>query len=291
MEAGYGSGFASTVLKGWNKDTLGSYMRQIKRLARTEHMRPGDGPRAVVECRLLAIEQADQSESSAKAVLSAARLVEKMGWMPRVVRPSDWHLVTAIELQKSKEDRAAAKEWAQIDDLIRVCEAARSPSDWEAVALACLSVGHCLRRSEAGGPVGQGGKGIQFFGAKSTRGGAAAGAGALGAGMVTISCQAQGAQRLPPRQGGVARVGRGARQDARLHAREGGGGKKRIRWHAFRRLGAAQLKHMGAPMPTIMLWGGWKTPGVARMYIEAPPPVEVRQNGGTPLACVGGAGG
>ena len=92
-------------------------------------MRPGDGLRAVLECRLLAIAQADQSESSAKAVLSAARLAEKMGWMPTVVRPSDWHLVTAIELQRSKEDRAAAKEWAQIDDLIRVCEAARSPSD------------------------------------------------------------------------------------------------------------------------------------------------------------------
>ena len=51
-----------------------------------------------------------------KAVLSAARLVEKMGWMPAIVRPSDWHLVTAIELQRSKEDRAAAKEWAQIDE-------------------------------------------------------------------------------------------------------------------------------------------------------------------------------
>ena len=39
------------------------------------------------------------------------------------------------------------------------------------MALACLSVGHCLRRSEAGGPVGQGGAGVRFFGAKSRRGG------------------------------------------------------------------------------------------------------------------------
>ena len=37
--------------------------------------------------------------------------------------------------------------------------------------MACLPVGHCLRRSEVGGPVGQGGEGIQFFGAKSRRGG------------------------------------------------------------------------------------------------------------------------
>ena len=42
-------------------------------------MRLGDGPRAVLECRLLAVAQSDQSESSAKSVLSAARLEEKMG--------------------------------------------------------------------------------------------------------------------------------------------------------------------------------------------------------------------
>ena len=51
-----------------------------------------------MESRLLAIAQADQSESLAKAVLSAARLVEKMGRMPSVVRASDWNLVMAIEL-------------------------------------------------------------------------------------------------------------------------------------------------------------------------------------------------
>ena len=85
LDAGYGTTFASTALKRWHKDTLGGYVQQIKRLARTEQMRPGDGPRAVLESRLLAIAQAVQSESSAKAVLSAARLVEKMGWMPTVV--------------------------------------------------------------------------------------------------------------------------------------------------------------------------------------------------------------
>ena len=54
-------------------------------------MRPGDGPRALLEFRLLAIAPADQSESLAKPVLSAARLAEKMGWMPTVVRASDWN--------------------------------------------------------------------------------------------------------------------------------------------------------------------------------------------------------
>ena len=44
----------------------------------------------------------------------------------------------------------------------------------------------------------------------------------------------------------------------------------------FQETVAAPLKHMGAPMQTIMLWSGWKTLGVARMYREAPP-----QNGGS----------
>ena len=52
--------------------------------------------------------------------------MEKMGWIHAVVRPSDYNLVTAIEMQRSKEERAATKEWAPIDDLIRLCDAARS---------------------------------------------------------------------------------------------------------------------------------------------------------------------
>ena len=101
-------------------------------------MRPGEGLRAVLEARLQAIAQADQSESSAKAVLSATRLVEKMGWMPTMVRSSDQNLIVAIELRRLKEDRTAAEEWAQIDHLIKICEAAKNSMDWEAVALACL---------------------------------------------------------------------------------------------------------------------------------------------------------
>ena len=34
---------------------------------------------------------------------------------------------------------------------------------------------------------------------------------------------------------------------------ERGEGKKTVRWHSFRRMGAAQLRKMGAPLTTIML--------------------------------------
>ena len=43
-------------------------------------------------------------------------------------------------------------------------------SDREAVALAFLSVRHCLWRSEVGATLAKGGDGIPFFEAKSRRG-------------------------------------------------------------------------------------------------------------------------
>ena len=44
-------------------------------------------------------------------------------------------------------------------------------------------------------------------------------------------------------------------------------------------------------MQTIMLWGRWKTPEVARMYTEDPPPMDVHPNGSNLLACMGGLDG
>ena len=79
MAAGYGATFTCTTLRGWHKDIVDGYLRQIKRLARTKRMRPGNGPRAVLECRMQAIAHNDQSESSAKALVLAPRLVETMG--------------------------------------------------------------------------------------------------------------------------------------------------------------------------------------------------------------------
>ena len=72
-------------------------------------MRPGDGPRALVESTLLPIAQADESQYLSMAVLLAACLGEKMG---RMVRAFNWSLVMAIELRRSKDERGVAKERA-----------------------------------------------------------------------------------------------------------------------------------------------------------------------------------
>ena len=110
MDDGYGTNFDSTVVHTLQGKTLEGYHRHLQRLAQAERMRPGDGPRNILESRLLQVVQWEQSESMAKAVLSAARILEKMGWVEPVVRKAHWSIVQAVELQRSKEERAVAKE-------------------------------------------------------------------------------------------------------------------------------------------------------------------------------------
>ena len=116
----------------------------------------------------------------------------------------------------------------------------------------------------------RGGEGIQFFGAKSRRGVQNQELGPWGREWLRFLVKNRALKGFHPDKGAWHGSGE-ALGKTLVSLLERGGGKKTIRWHAFRRLGAAQLKHMGAPMPTIMLWGGWKTPGVAKMYTEAPP--------------------
>ena len=253
-------------------------------------MRPGDGPRANLESKLPAIAQANQSHSLAKAVLSAGRLAEKMGWMPTTVRASDWNLVMAIELHRSKEERAAAKEWAQIDDLIRICEAAKSPTDWEAVALACLSVPRCLRRSEAGGPLRQGRGGGRT---EQSRGGGGGGAepraGALGARVVATPGQAQGPPRVPPRQGTWHGSGEALGKTLVSLLERVGGEDDPVA--CVPEVGGGPTQTHGCPHANHHALGGWKTLGVAKMYTEAPPRWKFVRSGEIPWPLWGGTGG
>ena len=71
---------------------------------------------------------------------------------------------------------------------------------------------------------------------------------------------------------------------------ERGEGKKTVRWHSFRRMGAAQLRKMGAPLTTIMLWGGVEVSESRADVYRGPSQVEVCPLGKNPMACVGGGG-
>lgn len=60
--------------------------------------------------------------------------------------------------------------------------------------------------------------------------------------------------------------------DALLRLINKGSGECRgLRWHGFRRYGAAQLHHLGLPLAGICLYGGWSSSRVAQLYTRAPP--------------------
>ena len=267
----YGTNFDATTVRGLQDGILDGYLRQLRRLARLERMRPGDGARGVLEARLMQIMQGDLSESAAKLVLAAARLAEKMAWLAPVVRKSDWYLVMSIDQRRCKEQRAEAKEWAKLEDLCRLCAAASSFAEWEAVALACISVGHCLRGSEAGGGLGQEDEGLRFFGTKSRRGVQRQEVGPWVRAWLQFLAKLRALKGFHPDRG-AWHESREALGKTLVSLLERGEGKKTVRWHSFRRMGAAQLRKMGAPLTTIMLWGGGGSQRKSRRCIPRPLP-------------------
>ena len=72
---------------------------------------------------------------------------------------------------------------------------------------------------------------------------------------------------------------------------ERGEGKKTVRWHGFRRMGAAQLRKRGAPLTRIMLWGGVEVSESRADVYRGPPQVEDCPLGKNPTAHVAGGGG
>ena len=157
------------------------------------------------------------------------------------------------------------------------------------MALACVSVGHCLRGSEAGGGVGQEDEGVRFFGTKSRRGVQRQEVGPWVREWLQLLAKLRALKGFHPDRG-AWHESREALGKTLVGLLERGEGKKTVRWHSFRRMGAAQLRKMGAPLTTILLWGGWKSAKVAQMYTEAPPQVEVCPLGKNPMAHVGGGG-
>ena len=234
--AGYGASYNATVIQGLQKTTLDGYLRQVRRLAGMERMRPGMAARTVLETRLMDIVDGEQSESAAKLVLFAARLVEKMGWIKPVVRVADWYLVEALESRRTKEERSAAKEWAQVGDLVSLCASAQSFADWEAVALACISVAHCMRRSEASGTVGQSDYGIRFFGSKSRRGEQNQDVGPWCKEWLAFLGKLRALRGFHPHKGAWHGSG-DALGKSLVELLERGGRGRGLRWHSFRRLG------------------------------------------------------
>ena len=142
------------------------------------------------------------------------------------------------------------------------------------MALVCISLDHCLRRAEARGPVGEGDGGVKFVGAKSRRGSQEQEMGPWVRAWVLFLGKLRALKGFHPHMG--AWHGSGEALGTTLVSRlEKGTGRKAVRWHSFRRVGAPQLKKMGFPMAIIMLWAGGgagRSRGSPKSIQKPPPP-------------------
>ena len=272
LASDYAENFKASAIRGLGEETLRGYLRQLRWLARVERMSPGLGPRFMLEERLLQIAKQEQAESTIKAVLSAARLAEKSDWIDRKMHPRDWYLVVAAELRRSKEERGAAKEWAQVGELTSIARKVETPAELEVVAAACLSA-DCLRRTGVVGvtSMGEGNDKAQLRGTKSQRGEQEQERGRGRRAWLKFLCRLRALGGHHPNRGAWIHSGT-APGDAMVRLLDKPGqGRKTVRWRGLCWFEGAQLYRLGLPLSLVMLWGGWNSKKVACMYVQAPP--------------------
>ena len=233
-------------------------------------MQPGCHRRRVLEDELASLVEKGMGESAVKKVLSAVRLLEKLGWLRRTVRPGDWYLAVGAAKAAEKAGRTTVKEWASMGALQHMAAAAGSAAEWEIVALAALSCSHCLRASEAITARADGEE-LVFTGTKSRAGEQRQSMGPWTARWAGFLARLRALHGYHPDRPAWFRGRDGLHDGLRGLLDRPGGSYKNTRWHSFRRYGAAQLYGLGLPVRFIMLWGGWKTPAVAQIYYTAPP--------------------
>ena len=139
---GSGTTYDRTVIRGLADGTLLVYGQRVAR------HQPAPPPRALIQHRLLEIFGTNSSTSGIKAVLSAVRLLEKLGWIKEVVTRADWLLVEAMDHHVDRCHRAPDKSWASIVAISQLAALARGFGDWEVVELAAVPSGLLLRASE-----------------------------------------------------------------------------------------------------------------------------------------------
>ena len=59
-----------------------------------------------------------------------------------------------------------------------------------------------------------------------------------------------------------------------------------VRWHSWRRFGAAQLKRLGARQYVLLEWGGWHNTSILRLYTDVPPTRKFEKGGPLPTPCL-----
>ena len=103
MDGEYAATFASTLVCGMEKATLAGYGHALRRLVMETAKHPDLEVHWVLEHRLLTSARTDTSSGPCRKLLSAVRLLEKVGWLAELlVRRGDWLVVEAMERHRAR---------------------------------------------------------------------------------------------------------------------------------------------------------------------------------------------
>jgi hypothetical protein len=221
--------------------------------------------RQALDKSLLHLVRSSFSGSYGRHLLSAVRLLEKLHLIGTVVAPGDWLIIKYLE--KGKPGGTRPRQWASFDYISILCGLATTFEDWECVSLAVLSGAFLLRISEALTVRRTTSGAIYFRGSKSR------------AGEHTIECGPLAQRWLDFMYRWRRAHGRSAdepcfpstdRLQRQFQELTKGSDLRELRWHAFRRFGAAQLFSSGLRLSLLQVYGGWHSSREAARYAHAP---------------------
>lgn len=150
MDGEYAATFASTLMRGLEKQSLVGYGHTHRRLLSEADKHPDCEVCWALEDRLLPSARTDTSSGPCRKLLSAVRLLEKVGWLEQLlVRRGDWLVVEAMERHQAWTATALQRQWASMAQFENLAVMAESFGDWEVDALAAISGGLLLRASKA----------------------------------------------------------------------------------------------------------------------------------------------
>ena len=178
-------------------------------------------------------------------------------------------MVEAMERHRARTAAAPQRQWASMAQFEKLAGMAETFGDWEVVALAAISGVLLLRASEAA-TVWLNGEEAVFQGAKSRRGTHHCEVGRWTLAWLQFLASWQAAHGHRPDQPATFRGPAGLHAALKALLAKGEGQCTSLRWHSFRRWGAAQLHELGAPPFAIHLYGGRASPKVAKLYTHAP---------------------
>ena len=110
---------------------------------------PGESPCKALDEQLLWELQQEHTESNSKKLVSGVRLLEKFNWLQHTIVSADWLFIDAMQKVPRHKQEGRSKQWATMHCLRQLCQAAKTKLDWEVVALSALSIAFGLRISKA----------------------------------------------------------------------------------------------------------------------------------------------